>query len=94
MASAVSRPLASLNSIVVPSHAHPFSRAAWASGVMPGCWSATRQRRAPLQQRASQHVATDGEVADRSQIRVAKNNVHVFDERANLPIDALTTCTG
>lgn len=63
------------------------------STVMPGCGSDTRQRRAPLQQRVSQHVATDGEAADRSLVRVAKNHVRVFNERSNLSIDALTTCT-
>lgn len=35
----------------------------------------------------------DREVAARSQLRVAKNNLRVFDERSNLSIDALTTCT-
>lgn len=60
---------------------------------MPGCGSETRQRRAPLQQRMSQHVAIDRQVADRSQIRVAKNNVRVFDERSDLSIGALATCT-
>jgi hypothetical protein len=42
----------------------------------------------------SQHVAIDRQVADRSQVRVAKNNVRVFfDERSDPSIGALATCT-
>jgi fibrillarin-like rRNA methylase len=46
-----------------------------------------------LQARVSPHVVPDREVADRSQVRVAKKNVHVFNERSNVLIDALTTRT-
>jgi hypothetical protein len=60
---------------------------------MPRCGSENRQRRAPLQPRVSPQVVPDREVADRSQVRVAKKNVHVFNERSNVLIDALTTRT-